>query len=131
MRYFRIAMTIGILSACLLTLAFSYYLHTMKDVKFKQAKLETILATNAQRKNYVKKIESIKAYSSKLINLSHEKGADVDYEIVLTEPDVKKLFSEVASTYSEGMFFLDKAVVESTSGGIKVDMKGFKIGGGN
>jgi hypothetical protein len=131
MRYFRIAMTIGILSTMLVTFAFSYYLYTMRDVKFKHTKLEAILTANAQRKDYVNKIESIKAYSSKLITLSHERGADIDYEIVLTDHDVKKLFSEVASTYSEGMFFLDKAIVESTSAGITVNMKGFKLGGRN
>ena len=131
MRYYRLAMTIGIISALLVILCFAYYIHAAREVNFNRTKLEAILAANEQRKQYVKKIESIKAYSSKLITLSHERGIDVDYEIVLTDHDVKKLFSEVASTYAEDMFFLEKAIVTSTSSGITVSMKGFKLGGGH
>jgi hypothetical protein len=131
MRYYRLALTIGIISAFLVISCFAYYIHASREVTFNRAKLEAILAANEQRKQYVKKIESIKAYSSKLIALSHERGINVDYEIILTDHDVKKLFSEVASTYEEDMFFLEKATVTSTSSGITVSMKGFKLGGGN
>ena len=131
MRYYRLALTIGIISAVLIISSFAYYIHATREVNFNRSKLEAILAANEQRKHYVKKIESIKAYSAKLITLSHERGINVDYEIVLTDHDVKKLFSEVASTYAEDMFFLEKAIVTSTSSGITVSMKGFKLGGGN
>jgi hypothetical protein len=129
MRYYRLAMTIGIISAVLVISCFAYYLHAAREATFNQTKLEAVLAANEQRKQYVKKIESIKAYSAKLITLSHERGINVDYEIILTDHDVKKLFSEVASTYAEDMFFLEKATVTSTSSGITVSMKGFKLGG--
>ncbi len=131
MRYYRLALTIGIISALLLISSFAYYIQASREVTFSRSKLEAILATNEQRKQYVKKIESIKAYSAKLITLSHERGINVDYEITLTDHDVKKLFSEVASTYAQDMFFLEKAIVTSTSSGITVSMKGFKLGGGN
>ena len=131
MRYYRLAVTIGIISAVLVLSCFAYYLHAAREVTFNRAKLEAVLAANEQRKQYVKKIESIKAYSAKLITLSHERGINVDYEITLTDHDAKKLFSEVASTYAEDMFFLEKAIVTSTSSGITVSMKGFKLGGGN
>ena len=131
MRYYRLALTIGIISAVLVISGFAYYVHAAREITFNQTKLEAILATNEQRKQYVKKIESIKAYSAKLITLSHERGINVDYEITLTDHDVKKLFSEVASTYAQDMFFLEKAIVTSTSSGITVSMKGFKLGGGN
>ncbi len=131
MRYYRLALTFSIISAILVISCFAYYLHASREVTFSRAKLEAILASNEQRKHYVKKIESIKAYSAKLITLSHERGINVDYEVTLTDHDVKKLFSEVASTYAEDMFFLEKATVTSTSAGITVSMKGFKLGGGN
>jgi hypothetical protein len=131
MRYYRLALTIGIISAMLVISSFAYYIHAAREITFNRTKLEAILATNEQRKHYVKKIESIKAYSEKLITLSHERGINVDYEIVLTDHDVKKLFSEVASTYEQDMFFLEKAIVTTTSSGITVSMKGFKLGGGN
>jgi hypothetical protein len=131
MRYYRLALTIGIISAMLVISSFAYYIHAAREITFNRTKLEAILATNEQRKHYVKKIESIKAYSAKLITLSHERGINVDYEIVLTDHDVKKLFSEVASTYAQDMFFLEKAIVITTSSGITVSMKGFKLGGGN
>ena len=131
MRYYRLALTIGIISALLVISSFAYYIHAAREVTFNRTKLEAILATNEQRKQYVKKIESIKAYSAKLITLSHERGINVEYEITLTDHDVKKLFSEVASTYAEDMFFLEKATVTSASSGITVSMKGFKLGGKN
>ncbi len=131
MRYYRLALTIGIISAMLVISSFAYYIHAAREITFNRTKLEAILATNEQRKHYVKKIESIKAYSAKLITLSHERGINVDYEIILTDHDVKKLFSEVASTYAQDMFFLEKAIVTSTSSGITVSMKGFKLGGVN
>jgi hypothetical protein len=129
MRYYRLALTMGVISALLVICCFAYYIHASREVTFTRSKLEAILAANEQRKQYVRKIESIKAYSAKLITLSHERGINVDYEVVLTDHDVKKLFSEVASTYAEDMFFLEKATVTSTSSGITVSMKGFKLGG--
>ena len=130
MRYYRTALTVGIISGIMVISSFIFYVHSTRDVRFNQTKLAAIMSANDQRRQYVKKIESIKAYSSKLINLSREKGINVDYEITLTDHDVKRLFSEVASTYEQDMFFLEKATVISTSAGISVSMKGFKLGGG-
>lgn len=130
MRYYRTALTVGIISGIMVISSFIFYVHSTRDVRFNQTKLAAIMSANDQRRQYVKKIESIKAYSSKLITLSREKGINVDYEITLTDHDVKRLFSEVASTYEQDMFFLEKATVISTSAGISVSMKGFKLGGG-
>jgi len=131
MKYYRTALAVGIISSLLVISSFIYYVHSARVVQFKTNKLTTILAADEQRGQYVKKIESIKAYSSKLITISHERGIHVDYDITLTDHDVKRLFTEVASTYEHDMFFLDKAVVTSTSAGITVSMKGYKLGGAN
>jgi hypothetical protein len=128
MRYFKIALIIGIMSTLLVTSSFSYYRFTQMEVKNNQTKLQAILAANDQRKDYGDKIKAIKAYSSKLIALSRERKTNVDYEIVLTDHDVKRLLSKVASTYSDGFFFLDKGTIESNQSGITVTMKGFKLG---
>jgi hypothetical protein len=128
MRYFKIALIIGIMSTLLVTSSFSYYRFTQMEVKNNQTKLQAILAANDQRKDYGYKIKAIKAYSSKLIALSRERKTNVDYEIVLTDHDVKRLLSKVASTYSDGFFFLDKGTIESNQSGITVTMKGFKLG---
>ena len=128
MRYYKAALIIGIMSMFAVTLSYSYYRFTEMEVKNNQTKLQAILAANEQRKDYYKKIEAIKAYSSKLIALSRERKTNVDYEIILTDHDVKKLLSKVASTYSDGFFFLDKGTIESTQSGITVTMKGFKLG---
>jgi hypothetical protein len=56
MRYYRLAMIIGIISAVLVISCFGYYLHTAREVTFNRAKLEAVLAANEQRKQYVKKI---------------------------------------------------------------------------
>jgi hypothetical protein len=128
MRYYKAALIIGIMSMFAVTLSYSYYRFTEMEVKNNQTKLQAILAANEQRKDYYKKIEAIKAYSNKLTALSRERKTNVDYEIILTDHDVKKLLSKVASTYSDGFFFLDKGTIESTQSGITVTMKGFKLG---
>lgn len=130
MRYFRVAMLFGIISTFLVVSAFTYYRHGVSSVRHNRTKLGAIHSSAAQRTEYAKKIEAIKAGSAKLIALSAERGTDIEYEIMLTEPNVARLMEKVASTYAEDMFFLDKAVVETTSAGISVTMKGFKLGGG-
>ena len=128
MRYYKAALIIGIMSMFAVTLSYSYYRFAQMEVKDNQTKLQAILAANQQRIDYGKKIEAIKACSSKLIALSRERKTNVDYEIILTDHDVKRLLSKVASTYSDGFFFLDKGTIESTQSGITVTMKGFKLG---
>jgi hypothetical protein len=131
MRYYRAALIMGIIGALMMVAGFTYYLHTAREVRYNRTKLEAILQAGAQRREYVRKIESIRASSSKLITICRDRGTTVDYEITLTDHDLKKLFSEVSSTYAADMFFLEKATVESTSSGISVSMKGFKLGGGD
>jgi hypothetical protein len=128
MRYYKAALIFGIMSMFAVTLSYSYYRFAEMEVKNNQTKLQAILAANEQRKDYYKKIEAIKAYSSKLIALSRERKTNVDYEIILTDHDVRRLLSKVASTYSDEFFFLDKGTIESTQSGITVTMKGFKLG---
>jgi hypothetical protein len=129
MKYYRIALISGLLSAFLLVSSFFYYSYTRNTELNNQSKLQTIPATNAQRRDYVKKMESIKSQSQKLIALSREGTTEVNYEIVLTDHDVKNLLSKVASTYSDKFFFLDKGTIESKPTGITVTLKGFKMGG--
>ncbi|HPI91579.1 MAG TPA: hypothetical protein PLT09_00910 [Deltaproteobacteria bacterium] len=128
MRHYRTAVIIGFISLLLVSSAFAFYRTSVRDVSLQRAKLSSVLSASEQRKDYGKKIEAIKAGSTKLIALSSERGTNVDYEIELTDHDLTRLMGEVASTYSGGMFFLEEAVVESTSAGITVTMKGFKLG---
>jgi len=129
MKYYRMAVILGIISAFSIVSSYFYYSYTGKAVANNQAKLQTILATNAQRKDYVRKMESIKSHSQKLIALTREGTTEIDYEIVLTDHDVKSLLSKVASTYSDKIFFLDKGAIESSPAGITVSLKGYKMGG--
>lgn len=128
MRHYRTAIILGIISILLISMSFFYYHTSVRDVSLQRIKLSSILSATEQRKDYGRKIEAIKAGSSKLIALSREQGTTIDYQIALTDHDLSRLMREVASTYSGGMFFLENAVVESTSAGITVSMKGFKLG---
>ena len=128
MRHYRVAIIFGIIGVLLISTAFAYYQTSVRNVSLQRTKLSSILSTAEQRKDYSKKIEAIKAGRSKLIALSRERGTNIDYEIALTDHDLARLMQEVASTYAGSMFFLEHAVVESTSAGISVSMKGFKLG---
>lgn len=130
MRRYKIALFIGVMSSVLVISAFSYYRVTAMQAQYNRTKLESILAANRQREDYTRKMEAIKSYSSKLIALSRERNTNVDYEIVLTDHDVGALLSKVKSTYSDGLFFLEKGTIESTPSGITLTMKGFKLGEG-
>jgi len=129
MKYYRMALILGITSALLVVSSYFYYSYTRKTVESNQAKLQTILTANTQRGGYVRKMESIKSHSQKLIALTREGTMEINYEIVLTDHDVKNLLSKVASTYSDKIFFLDKGSIESSPTGITVNLKGFKMGG--
>jgi hypothetical protein len=129
MKYYRMALILGILSAFLVVSSFFYFSYTRNALAKNQSKLQTILTTNAQRKDYVKKMESIKSHSQKLIALTREGTTEINYEIVLTDHDVKNLLSKVASTYSDKIFFLDRGSIESKPTGLTVTLKGFKMGG--
>lgn len=129
MKYYRMAVILGIISAVSIVSSYFYYSYTGKVMANNQARLQAILATNAQRKDYVRKMESIKSHSQKLIALTREGTTEIDYEIVLTDHDVKSLLAKAASTYSDKIFFLEKGAVESSPAGITLSLKGYKMGG--
>lgn len=128
MRYYRAAIILGIISVFLITSAFLYYRSAVRNVSLQNDRLSSTLSAADQRRDYGRKIEAIKKENAKLIALSRERGTNVDYEITLTDHDLSRLMKEIASTYSGGMFFLEHAALESTSAGITVTMKGFKLG---
>lgn len=130
MRHYRAAIILGVMSVLMITSAFAYYRTSVRDVGLQRARLSSIHASSEQRRDYVRKIEAIKAGSHRLVALSRERGTTISYEIALVDHDLARLMRDVASTYSGAMFFLEHAVVESTSGGIAVSMKGFKLGAG-
>lgn len=130
MRHYRAAIILGVMSVLMISSAFAYYHMSVRDVDLQRARLSSIHASGEQRRDYVRKIAAIEAGSHKLIALSRERGTTISYEIALIDHDLARLMREVASTYTGGMFFLEHAVVESTSGGIAVSMNGFKLGAG-
>ncbi|MGC9323979.1 MAG: hypothetical protein ACP5G0_04435 [Desulfomonilia bacterium] len=128
MRFYRISIFLGVISALLLSASYSYYRFTDIEVRYNRSRLQTILAMAEDRKVYAEKIDAIKEYSNRLFTLSHDRETTVDYEIVLSDHDIARLFSQIMSTYSQGLFFLDKATIESTPSGISLAVKGFKLG---
>ncbi len=128
MRFYRLAIILGIISVALISSSYTLYHRSAKQAAINRTTLTAIQADARQRSTYEAKMDAIRAGSSKLITLSGERHTNVEYEIELVDHDLAQLMSEVASTYAGGMFFLEEAVVESTSGGITVTMKGFKQG---
>jgi hypothetical protein len=128
MRYYRLAIIAGIISVALVSSSYTLYHRSAKQAVINRATLTAIQADARQRSTYGAKMDAIRAGSAKLITLSSERHTNVEYEIELVDHDLAQLMSEIASTYAGGMFFLEEAVVESTSGGITVTMKGFKQG---
>ncbi|HDP24456.1 MAG TPA: hypothetical protein ENN34_03335 [Deltaproteobacteria bacterium] len=128
MRYYRTSILIGIISALILGSSFSYYRFTEIETNYNRSKLQTILAMAEDRKVYAEKIDAIKEYSSRLFAISHDHETNVDYEIVLSDHDISRLYSQIRSTYAQGLFFLEQATIESTPSGISLSVKGFKLG---
>lgn len=130
MKYFRKALIFAITSAVVLVASFAYYLVEAVDVKAQGSRLASIREQSEQRRQYLRKIESIKLAKDRLVRLAGDGATEVDYSIVLVDHDLGSLMRRVASTYEGDLFFLENAVVESTSSGISVTMKGFKLSGG-
>jgi lipopolysaccharide export LptBFGC system permease protein LptF len=128
MKYYKIAIAIGILSIICISSSFSYYRSTQLQSVYNQKKYQSILKMRSERKMYGDKIEALKDYGKKLIAVSKDRKTNVDYDITLYDHDIDTIRSKIISTYSEGVFFLESATLESGSPGIRLAVKGFKMG---
>jgi hypothetical protein len=128
MRYFRVAIIIGILGIMSITSSYYYYRSTQVHMQYCQIKFQTVVKMRSERKMYGEKIDALKEYGKKLIAISKERKTNVDYNITLSDHNLDTLRSKIISTYSEGLFFLERATLESGSSGIRLAVKGFKMG---
>lgn len=129
MRRYRIAVTAGIISAVLLSLAFILYQASAGELERSRGRLSAIRGESAQLREYHIKIGAIKTQSAQLKFLSRERSINLDYEIELTGNNLAALMDEITKSYSGMIVFLDEAAIESAEGGITVRIKGFKLGG--
>ncbi|HOO37554.1 MAG TPA: hypothetical protein PLV78_04520 [Deltaproteobacteria bacterium] len=128
MRYFRVAIIIGVLGILSITTSYYYYRSTQVQLQYNQMKFQTVVKMRSERKMYGEKIDALKEYGKKLIAISKERKTNVDYDITLSDHNLDTLRSKIISTYSEGLFFLERATLESGSSGIRLAVKGFKMG---
>ena len=77
---------------------------------------------------YGDKIETLKEYGKELVAISNDGKSNVDYDITLSNNNIDALYSQIISTYEEGLFFLESATIESGASGIRLAVKGFKMG---
>ena len=130
MKDFRKALFVGIASAVVFTASCVFYSMEARDMETQRARLSSITSQDSMRHEYMKKIESVRKATGRLVMMARDRSTDVDYEVTLVDHDLRRLMRQVASTYTGELFFLERAVVESTSSGITVSMKGFKLSGG-
>ncbi|MBN2298314.1 MAG: hypothetical protein JXM72_06945 [Deltaproteobacteria bacterium] len=128
MRYFKIAIAAGILSIVCITSSYCYYRSSQVQVQHYQKKYQAVVKMRSERKMYGDKIESLKKYGQELVAISKDGKTEVDYDITLCNHNIDALYSQIISTYEEGLFFLESATIESGKSGIRLAVKGFKMG---
>lgn len=128
MRYFRVAIIAGLLGIICITSSFYYYRSTQVQAQYNQKKLQTVIKMRSERKMYGEKIGALKEYGKKLVAISKDRKTNVDYAITLSDHNINTLRSKIISTYNEGLFFLESALIESGADGIRLAVKGFKMG---
>jgi len=128
-RYFKAAVALGLLGALLLTVSVTLHRQSVRNLSREKARLAYLTTMAGQTAVYEEKLESVKKTMPKLELLAAGGSAQIDYEISMTDNDLSRLMEKTRDTYADGIFFLESAVAESTSFGISVTMKGFKLGG--
>lgn len=129
MRYYKAAIAAGILSIILITSSYCYYRTSQVEAQYYQKKYQAVIKMRSERKMYGDKIEALKKYGRELAAISKDGEIDVDYDITLCNHNIDALYSQIISTYEEGLFFLESATIESVTDGIRLAVKGFKMGG--
>ena len=128
MKYYTLAIIIGIISIMCTTASYSYYRLAQNQENFYENKYHTIIKMKSERKQYGEKLEALKEHARKLIAISKERKTTVDYDITLYDHDIDALYTKLVSTYNEGLFFLESATISSGSPGIRLAVRGFKMG---
>ncbi len=130
MRTYRLAVVFSTLSMLCLISSCWFYLSERADARYNQAKFTSIMHARAERQVYQEKLDALGMHWKKLGELSGEQTADVSYDITLYPKNFNELREKLASTYAEGFFFLDRAMVQSTPEGVRLAVTGFRMGGG-
>ena len=87
------------------------------------------MRVQAERQVYQEKLDALEMHWKRLRELSGEQTANVSYDITLYPKNFGELQEKIVSTYAEGFFFLDRAMIQSTPEGIRLAVTGFRMGG--
>ncbi len=129
MRIYRLAVVFSIVSMLCVISSCWFYLSERADTRYNQAKFTSIMRARSERQVYQEKLDALGMHWKKLGELSGEQTADVSYDITLYPKNFSDLHEKLVSTYAEGFFFLERALVLSTPVGIRLAVAGFRMGG--
>ncbi|HOO44931.1 MAG TPA: hypothetical protein PLM29_01780 [Deltaproteobacteria bacterium] len=128
MRYFKAAVAAAILSIICITSSYGYFRSGQIRLEHYQKRYTDVIRMKSERELYKDKVEVLKKCGQELAAISKDIRTNVDYDITLCDHDIEALHSQIISTYAEGIFFLESATIESGSKGIRLAVKGFKMG---
>lgn len=129
MKRFRLAVIAGVMATALLVSSFWFFEKTQERSEYSKKKYLTIMRVRSESRGYNQKLESFNERWKTLGELSHEAGANVNYDISIEPSNFDDLNEKVVSTYEHGMFFLKSAVLTGTPDGVRLAVTGFKKGG--
>ncbi len=129
MRIYRLAVALSVVSMLCLISSCWFYLSERADARYNQAKFTSIMRARAERQVYQEKLDALEMHWKRLRELSGEQTANVSYDITLYPKNFGELQEKIVSTYAEGFFFLDRAMIQSTPEGIRLAVTGFRMGG--
>ena len=128
MRYFKAAVAAAILSIICITSSYGYFRSGQIKLQHYEKRYTDVIRMKSERTIYKDKIDALKKSSEELAAISKDIRTNVDYDITLCDHDIDALYSQIISTYAEGLFFLESATIESGAKGIRLAVKGFKMG---
>ncbi len=129
MRIYKMAVALSVVSMLCLISSCWFYLSERADARYNQAKFTSIMRARAERQVYQEKLDALEMHWKRLRELSGEQTANVSYDITLYPKNFGELQEKIVSTYAEGFFFLDRAMIQSTPEGIRLAVTGFRMGG--
>ncbi|HRS55932.1 MAG: hypothetical protein ACOX3E_15165 [Desulfomonilia bacterium] len=123
------AVALSVVSMLCLISSCWFYLSERADARYNQAKFTSIMRARAEQQAYQEKLDALEMHWKRLRELSGEQTANVSYDITLYPKNFGELQEKIVSTYAEGFFFLDRAMIQSTHEGIRLAVTGFRMGG--
>ncbi|HPD21836.1 MAG: hypothetical protein QM299_06225 [Pseudomonadota bacterium] len=129
MRIYKMAVALSVVSMLCLISSCWFYLSERADARYNQAKFTSIMRARAEQQAYQEKLDALEMHWKRLRELSGEQTANVSYDITLYPKNFGELQEKIVSTYAEGFFFLDRAMIQSTHEGIRLAVTGFRMGG--